>query len=326
MTSRRVAAEIVGAAGSTVTVDVDLALKGVQIRPPPDVPEVADLVAADVGSVRIISGGYTQAHFDALEAYCVNLRAADIFPIVCQPMQSGLGLAAWRERARAWAGTIGSAGVFELGNEHGPGFAYGGSQGDYAGYFAAIEDAAPIIESEGGTPIMGAAMDVHEVARLNAAQTRWGAWGADGWPTPAGVAIHPYGQSNPWTRNGALSMVVTRLERARARIPQRISLFVTETGWGVAGNVESTLVLLGGAGTLADREAEQAVIVRELYRRLWLRCGKDDLNLASIGYFFWRDRANPSSWWHYAGLHDAQGVARPALAAFAAEPACKPRL
>lgn len=325
----RVQARVVGQPGivtATVT-PAPVARKGIQIEFSRR-PSVGQLINANVGAARIFTHGYTADLWANTNAYAGILRSAGIEVIICDAMVSGLGYTAWTDRVHAWVSAIPNASLFELGNEKASGFAYAGVPNtNWNGYFTAIEDAVPVVHEAGGVPIMGAALDNQEVARLDFARARWG----NDWPTPVGVAVHPYGQCKPWTRQGAIGKSISRIAQARVRVPQTIPLYATECGWGTAGNCESTLVVLTDCGdpappTVAEREAEHAALITAFHNQLRPRVVRTDLNLAYWGYtFFWRDSPNPTSWWQHCGLLREDATVKPALAAYSAEPAWRTR-
>ena len=92
-------------------------------------------------------------------------------------------------------------------------------------------------------------------------------------PRVDGVAIHPYAPT-PFR-------VQERVGDARSIVPWRLPLWITEVGWGTGPNRD------GGCGGLDVTAGEQALYVRNVYRRLFER-GKR-WNLASVGYFVWKD-------------------------------------
>jgi hypothetical protein len=245
---------VLGAPPSTDPPPADLTYKGVQVGfalSHPKRPSKADLLAVDTGSIRGIIHTHTNAYFDSINDYIAPIKDGvdGITPVVCLEMRRDRSVSEWESELAELADRIdlGPRGVFELGNEHPPDFTYPGTtpRQDWNGYFAAIEAADRVIRRDRGKKtIMGGPLDREANAMHSFARQRWGSNAGD-WPMD-GVGIHPYGQAGSnYSRTGALNMVDTRLTNARSsRVPIGLPLWITEMGWGVSGNVNSTLVAL----------------------------------------------------------------------------------
>jgi hypothetical protein len=109
------------------------------------------------------------------------------------------------------------------------------------------------------------------------------------------AAVHPYAATP--------AEVVKRVEAIK-RIAGDKKIWVTEVGWGTGGK----------PGPLTVSPERQAAYVKETIARM------HELGVRGVVIFQWRDPkpfpGRREIWPYYAGLHDADGTAKPSLQAF----------
>lgn len=306
---------------------VDLANPGAGLNPP--------------SSIRVISPwDSSAATLLNYNGYLAGVQAQGIKTTVCIDMQSNMPPATWKDAVRAHADGLTAADTFELGNERDGTFAYNGAGTNWNKFFDAVQDACDVLDTEYGGKhrILGAARDTNTDGLTSAARTRWGAT-ASLWPVD-GVAIHPYGHAGNtsglnWFRTNALDNEEQKLEQARSHVPMGLRFWITEMGWSVGVYPNSTMSVLGGGGTQAQRNTEQGAILSDAYRRLWARRFSNQadvdaaggnaygngnpLGIAVIGWFMWH-HVNPiTTWWQSCGLVDNAEVKLPSWSSFMAE-------
>lgn len=238
---------------------VDVMYTGTQVglaQTAPTKPSVATLQTLGVGSVRgIVQDTFTINAYLGHEAYFGPIREADIFTIVCINQQGSMGKTAWQQRVTDIASTIDPDGsgmtVYEIGNEPGKTFNYGsGTAANWNEFFNYVADASTVIrgmQQADGNPkkiICGAPLDTDTSAFFDAAMAR----------NPKvstlvdGFALHPYGHSNPYNRTNSKTSTINKIEAARDRLnangASNKPIWITEMGWGAAGNTHSTMVAL----------------------------------------------------------------------------------
>jgi arabinogalactan endo-1,4-beta-galactosidase len=109
------------------------------------------------------------------------------------------------------------------------------------------------------------------------------------------AAVHPYAATP--------DAVVKRVEEIK-RVAGDRKVWVTEVGWGTGGK----------AGALTVSPQKQAEYDKDVLTRL------HDMDVRGVVIFQWRDPkpfpGRRDIWPYYAGLHDADGTAKPSLKAF----------
>jgi hypothetical protein len=254
------------------------------------------LAAARAGVVRINAGkAVSPTHrFRRVRRYAARLRYAGMRPLPLLQQNMSLTDRQWKAAVRAFAQNVPSQ-FLEIGNEPGP--------DAWRRYFHFVRLAAPIIHAEGKSLILGAPMNLYTIRYLRAAKAA-----GDIFTRVEGLAIHPYAPT-PY-------QVQQLVGQARGIVPRRLPFWITEVGWGTGPNQDAGY---GGLDVTADTQARH---VTELYNRLFQR-GKL-WNLASVGYFVWRDYG-PGGWQgknvcHHSGLLRIDGTRKPAYAKYAAHP------
>jgi hypothetical protein len=248
------------------------------------------LAAARVGVVRINAGKAVSPtrRFQYVRRYAAQLRYRGIQPLPLLQQNMSLTDRQWRAAITAFAQNV-PAMFLEIGNE----------PGRWRRYFHFVRLAAPIIHAHGKRMVLAAPMNVDTIRYLRAAKAA-----GDVFTRVDGVAIHPY---------AATPYQVQRLVgQARAIVPWRLPFWITEVGWATGPNQD------GGYGGLDVSAATQARFVSNLYERLFQR-GKL-WNLASVGYFTWRDYGPGPTCLRHSGLHRIDGTRKPAYARYAARP------
>ena len=251
------------------------------------------LAAAGVGVVRINTGKADPSRqYADVGRYAVRLQSFGIRPLPLLQQNLRLTDRQWKRAVRAFTRDI-PAKFLEIGNEPG--------QQRWPRFFHFVRLAAPIIHAHGKKMILGGAMNVDTIRYLRAAKAA-----GDIFPRADGVAVHPYA-ATPY-------MVQRRIGQARLIVPWRLPFWITEVGWGTGPNQDK------GFGGLDVTPATQARYVTRLYDRLYQR-GKA-WNLASIGYFIWKDYGpggrQGTDWYNHAGLLRIDGTRKPAYAKYAA--------
>ena len=267
--------------------------KGVQV---PDMSiRPRTLAAANAGVVRINAGLAVSPtrHFKQVRSYAAALKSFGIRPLPMLKQNPSLTDAQWQSAVRALAQYV-PAVYLEIGNEPG--------REGWQRYFHLARLAAPIIHAQGNRMVLAAPMNVDTLDYLKAAKA------AGLFTRVDGVAIHPYAPT--------AFRVQERVGDARSIVPWRLPLWITEVGWGTGPNRD------GGYGGLDVTASEQALYVRNLYRRLFER-GKR-WNLASVGYFVWKDHGPGGipgdRVSEHSGLLRIDGTRKPSYARYAARP------
>lgn len=267
--------------------------KGVQV-PDMSIPP-RTLAAANAGVVRINAGPAVSPtrHFKQVRSYAAALKSFGIRPLPMLKQSPSLTDAQWQSAVRAFAQYV-PAVYLEIGNEPG--------REGWQRYFHLARLAAPIIHAQGKRMVLAAPMNVDTIDYLKAAKA------AGMFARVDGVAIHPYAPT-PFR-------VQERVGDARSIVPWRLPLWITEVGWGTGPNRD------GGCGGLDVTASEQALYVRNVYRRLFER-GKR-WNLASVGYFVWKDHGPGGipgdRVSDHSGLLRIDGTRKPSYARYAARP------
>ena len=254
------------------------------------------LAAASAGVVRINAGKAVSPtrRFRDVRGYAARLRYLGMRPLPLLQQNMRLSDRQWKVAVRAFARNV-PAEFLEIGNEPSP--------QAWPRYFHLVRLAAPIIHAHGKKIVLGAPMNVYTIRYLRAARAA-----GDIFPRVDGVAIHPYAPT-PY-------QIQRLVGQARGIVPWRLPFWITEVGWATGPNQD------GGYGGLDVTAATQARYVTNLYNRLFTR--GEAWNLASVGYFIWRDygpggRQGPN-WFHHSGLLRIDGTRKPAYAKYAARP------
>lgn len=269
---------------------VDRTFKGMMVSDLDTPP--SRLAAARVGVVRINAGKAVSPtrRFQYIRRYAARLRYWGMRPLPLLQQNMSLTDQQWKTAITAFAQNV-PAGFLEIGNEPGPQV--------WPRYFHFVRLAAPIIHAYGKRMVLAAPMNVDTVRYLRAAKAA-----GDIFIRVDGVAIHPY---------GATPYQVQRLVgQARGIVPWRVPLWITEVGWGTGPNQD------GGCGGLDVTAATQARYVANLYDRLFQRSKL--WNLASVGYFTWRDYGPGPTCLRHSGLLRIDGTRKPAYAQYATRP------
>jgi hypothetical protein len=253
------------------------------------------LAAARVGVVRINAGKASPTRgYGDIGLYTARLRAWGIRPLPMLQQNLSLTDRQWKRAVRAFATNV-RAVFLEIGNEPGP--------RAWPRYFHLVRLAAPIIHNHGKKVVLAGSENVDTNRYLTAAKAT-----GDIFPRVDGVAIHPYAPT-PY-------LVQQRIIEARRIVPWRLPFWITEVGWGTGPNQDK------GYGGLDVTPRAQERHVGRLYFRLF-RLGRL-LNLASIGYFIWKDYGpgdrQGDEWFHHSGLLRIDGTRKPAYATYASRP------
>jgi hypothetical protein len=250
------------------------------------------LAAAHTGLVRISAGrAVSPTHsFQAFGSYAAQLKRHGIRPLPLLQQNMSLSDPQWKRAVRAFVKAVPVRNL-EIGNEPGP--------DGWARYFQLARLAAPIIHAHGKKMILAASVNVNMIAYLRAAKAQ-----GDIFKRADGVAIHPYARTP--------ADVQALIGKARAMVPDRLPLWITEVGWGTGPNRD------GGFGGLDVTPKKQARYIAGLYKRL-LPLG-EWWNLASVCYFTWRDMGPWSKVSGHSGLLRAHGHRKPAYRKYAARP------
>ncbi len=278
------------ARGEAAAVPVHRTFKGMMVSDLDTPP--SRLVKARVGVVRINAGKAVSPtrRFQQVRRYAAQLRYRGMRPLPLLQQNMSLTDRQWKAAIRAFAENV-PAMFLEIGNEPGP--------PAWRRYFHFVRLAAPIIHAHGKRMVLAAPMNVDTIRYLRAAKAA-----GDIFTRVDGVAIHPY---------AATPYQVQRLVgQARGIVPWRLPLWITEVGWGTGPNQD------GGYGGLDVTATTQARYVTNLYERLFQRAKL--WNLASVGYFVWRDYGSGPSCLRHAGLLRIDGTRKPAYANYATRP------
>ena len=247
------------------------------------------LAAAHAGVVRINAGRAVSPtrRFSALGSYVARLKQQGIRPLPLLQQNPRLTDGQWQHAVGAFARNV-PAKFLEIGNEPRPqGWRY---------YFHLVRLAAPIIHAHHKMMVLAAPINLDTISYLSAAKAA-----GDIFPRVDGVAIHPYA-STPYR-------VQKLVGEARGIVPWGLPLWITEVGWATGPNQDK------GFGGLDVTPSTQASYVTELYNRLFQR-GKS-WNLASVGYFVWKDYGPGGRPSNHAGLLRRDGTRKPAYASYA---------
>ena len=180
--------------------------------------------------------------------------------------------------------------------------AFWGGDPDAAGYVDVLKAAAAALRAvDPAVEVVSAGLPQSEQGTaLGAYVDGMYAAGARGWFDT--FAVHGYAPG----RAGTVDLV----RFARALLDAHgdpAPIWLTEFGWATAGS----------PGAFTVTESEQAERLRFTLATLWAERGP--LVLRGLVYFKWRDSVADSdagAWPHHAGLHGADGIAKPAFAAF----------
>jgi hypothetical protein len=248
------------------------------------------LAAAHAGVVRVNAGRAVSPtrRFWAVGSYVARLENQGIRPLPLLQQNRRLTDHQWQRAVGAFARNV-PAKFLEIGNEPRP-------QG-WGHYFHLVRLAAPIIHAHRKMMVLAAPINLDTIRYLRAARAA-----GDIFPRVDGVAIHPYA-STPYR-------VQRLVGEARGIVPWRLPLWITEVGWATGPNQDK------GFGGLDVTPSMQASYVTELYNRLFQR-GKS-WNLASVGYFIWKDYGPGGRPSNHAGLLRRDGTPKPAYASYAA--------
>jgi hypothetical protein len=261
--------------------------KGIMV-PTMDTPP-RSLAAAHAGVVRVNAGRAVSPtrRFRALGSYVARLKNQGIRPLPLLQQNGRLTDRQWERAVRAFARNV-PANFLEIGNEPRP--------PAWRDYFHLARLAAPIIHAHRKMMILAAPITWDTVRYLRAARAAGNIF-----PLVDGVAIHPYARTP--------HRVQRQVRKARGIVPGRLPLWITEVGWGTGPNQDR------GYGGLDVTPSTQARYVTGLYKRLFQR-GKR-WNLASVGYFIWKDWGSRKRPLNHAGLLRRDGTRKPAYARYA---------
>jgi hypothetical protein len=261
--------------------------KGVMVASTDTPPR--SLAAAHAGVVRVNAGRAVSPtrRFRALGSYVAGLENEGIRPLPLLQQNRRLTDRQWERAVNAFARNV-PAKVIEIGNEPRP--------RAWNHYFHLARLAAPIIHAHRKMMVLAAPITWDTTRYLRAARAA-----GDIFPRVDGVAIHPYART-PYR-------VQKLVRRARGIVPWRLPLWITEVGWGTGPNQDK------GFGGLDVTASTQARYVTSLYNRLFQR-GKR-WNLASVGYFIWKDWGAGRRPLNHAGLLRRDGTRKPAYASYA---------
>lgn len=167
---------------------------------------------------------------------------------------------------------------------------------DWPAYYDTFRAAAPVLLDAGRKVCVAAASAQHT--------EQWLSTFTD-WDIASAAAVHPYEQTP--------RAVLEHLQMARALVPRRLPLIVTEFGWSPTAPATS---VFHAAGLI-----QQAKKLRRTFALL--RENAEALNLHAALWFCWKSYppTDPEKHWHDNGLIDVTGYERPAMDAF--REACK---
>ena len=247
------------------------------------------LAAAHAGVARVNAGrAVSPTHrFRALRSYVARLQNQGIRPLPLLQQNRRLTDRQWERAVKAFARNV-PAKFLEIGNEPRP--------QAWGHYFHLARLAAPIIHAHRKMMVLAAPITWDTIRYLRAARSA-----GDIFPRVDGVAIHPYG----------------------ARAIGSSSSSAELAGSFPGGCPSGSPRLAGGRGPIQDQgfggldvtPSTQARYVTGLYNRLFQR-GKR-WNLASVGYFIWKDWGSGRWPLNHAGLLRRDGTRKPAYASYA---------
>ena len=261
--------------------------KGVMVAST-DTP-LRSLAAAHAGVVRVNAGRAVSPtrRFRALGSYVARLKNQGIRPLPLLQQNRKLTDRQWEREVKAFARNV-PAKFLEIGNEPRP--------QAWGHYFHLARLAAPIIHAHRKMMVLAAPITWDTIRYLRAARAAGSIF-----PRVDGVAIHPYART-PY-------QVQKLVRQARGIVPWRLPLWITEVGWGTGPNQDK------GFGGLDVTPSTQARYVTDLYNRLFQR-GKS-WNLASVGYFIWKDWGPGGRPLNHAGLLRRDGTRKLAYSRYA---------
>jgi hypothetical protein len=247
------------------------------------------LAAAHAGVVRVNAGKAVSPtrRFRAVGSYVARLKNRGIRPLPLLQQNRRLTDRQWKCAVRTFARNVPTK-FLEIGNEPRP--------EAWRHYFHLARLAAPIIHAHRKMMILAAPINEDTIRYFRAAKAAGGIF-----TRVDGVAIHPYAPT-PY-------MVQQLVGQARGIVPWRLPFWITEVGWATGPNQDK------GYGGLDVTPSTQARYVTNLYNRLFQR-GKS-WNLASVGYFIWKDYGSGAKPANHAGLLRSDGTRKPAYAKYA---------